>query len=111
MKNVLIAIVLLGLAAGLTLLNALWVDAKMASLLALATEDRPKEALEEFLAAEPFLALTVHEAALKNTEIALREMLVWQTSHPEEYAAARERFCSLLSEIRSKEKFSFSNLF
>ena len=68
-KNVLIAIVLLGLAAGLTLLNALWVDAKMASLLALATEDRPKEALEEFLAAEPFLALTVHEAALKNVEI------------------------------------------
>ena len=67
--------------------------------------------LQEFLQAEPFLALTVHEAALKNAEIALREMQVWQGSHPEEYAAAKKRFTAYIEEIRSKEKFTFSNLF
>ncbi len=111
MKNVWIAAVLLALATGLVLFNALWAETKLQSLLALTKQDRPEEALQEFLQAEPWLALTVHEAALKNAEIALREMVVWQRSRSEEYAAAKERFCTYLSEIGSKEKFTFSNLF
>lgn len=111
MKNVAVAAVLLALAVGFALVNGLWAETKLHGLIVLAEEDRPEEALQEFLAAEPFLALTVHEAALKNAEIALREMLVWHPADPEEYAAAKERFISYLQEIGSKEKFTFSNLF
>ncbi len=111
MKNVVVAILLLALAAGFTLGNGLWAESRLHTLLELTAEDRAEEALQEFLQAEPILALTVHEAALKNVEIALREMLVWQSSHPEEYAAAKERFNAYIEEIRSKEKFTFSNLF
>lgn len=111
MKNVVVAILLLALTVGFTLGNGLWAESRLRAILALAMEDRAEEALQEFLRAEPFLALTVHEAALKNAEIALREMLVWQGSHPEEYAAAKKRFTTYIEEIRSKEKFTFSNLF
>ena len=111
MKNVWLATFLLALAVGLVVFNALWGEAKLQSLLSLAEQDRPEEALQEFLKAEPYLALTVHEAALKNVELSLREMVVWQRSRPGEYAAAKERFCIYLAEIGSKEKFTFSNLF
>ena len=111
MKNVAVAVILLSLAVGFTVCNALWVDARLHAILELAAEDRTEEALQEFLQAEAYLALTVHEAALKNAEIALREMPALQETHPEEYAAAKERFIAYIEEIRSKEKFAFSNLF
>ena len=102
MKNVLVALLLLCLVIGFAAANALYLDAKVDLLFDLGVQDRFAEALEEFLIAEPFLALTVHEADLLAAESALREALAYSGTN---------RFFTCLRDIRAKEKFSLSNVF
>ena len=111
MKNVLVALLLLCLVIGFAVANALYLDAKIGLLLDLGGRDRFAEALEKFLIAEPFLALTVHEADLLAVESALREALAYSKTNPAAYQAAKERFFTCLRDIRAKEKFSLSNVF
>ncbi len=111
MKNVLIALLLLCLVIVFAVTSALYLDTKVELLLALGEEDRLGEALEEFLLAEPLLAITVHEADLQEAETALREALTYQEASPAAYQAAKERFFTCLRDIRAKEKFSLSNVF
>ena len=111
MKNVLVALLLLCLVIGFAAANALYLDTKVDLLFDLGVQDRFAEALEEFLIAEPFLALTVHEADLMAAESALREALAYSGTNPSAYQAAKERFFTCLRDIRAKEKFSLSNEF
>ena len=111
MKNVLVALLLLCLVIGFAAANALYLDTKVDLLFDLGVQDRFAEALEEFLLAEPLLAITVHEADLQETETALREALTYQEASPAAYQAAKERFFTCLRDIRAKEKFSLSNVF
>ena len=111
MKNVIIASLLLLLAIGFTVVNALWVDARIDLLLELGTQDRVEEAVEEFRRAEPYLAFTVHEKLLDETKIALQKMQAYKDILPEDYQAAKALFISFLEKIACGEKFSLSNVF
>ena len=62
MKNVWLATFLLVLAVGLVVFNALWGEAKLQSLLSLAEQDRPEEALQEFLRPLKTVALQLFTA-------------------------------------------------
>ena len=111
MKNVVVALLLLCFVIVFAVTSALYLDTRIQLLLTLGEEDRLGEALEEFLLAEPFLALTVHEADLLAAESALREALAYSKTNPAAYQAAKERFFTCLRDIRAKEKFSLSNVF
>ena len=115
MKNFILALLLLTLTIGLTAANAYAVQTRIDRLKTLAAEDNFTALCDALSRVEPFFSLTVNHTILEQALQAAEEMRAYGESGESDaqapYRAAKATLLSLLCEIESGEKFSFSNIF